>query len=354
MPSTIRNSLVALFAGVTLPLCAAAAADRNAQLTVGWAEPIDVLNPALTSARDVGPLLINIFDTLVWLTPDLKPTPGLATSWTVSPDGKTYTFTLRDGVTFHDGTPFDADAVVANIAFITDKKTQSKISLSLLGPCTQASATGKLTVELHCTAPYAPLLAQLGEPYMGMQSPTAIKTYGADLPMHPVGTGPFAFVSYTPNQSLVVKRNEAYRWNPEATGHSGPPDIAQITFQIVPNSQARIGAFQSGQSDMMQETPGVFYKALAAGGRFTAVGVPISGMGIFAPVDTKKWPTSELAVRKAILYAVDRQGVIQLADNGAHPISNTPLEPGMPGYDATLATMYPYDPAKAEATLKAD
>ncbi|HEX3348988.1 MAG TPA: ABC transporter substrate-binding protein, partial [Acetobacteraceae bacterium] len=133
-----------------------------------------------------------------------------------------------------------------------------------------------------------------------------------------------------------------------------PPDIAQITFQIVPNSQARISAFQSGQSDMMQETPGIFFKTLAAGGRFIAVPVPISGMGIFAPIDTKKWPTSELAVRKAILYATDKQGVIQLADNGAHPISNTPLEPGMLGYDASLGTMYPYDPAKAEETLKAD
>ena len=330
------------------------AADRDAKLTVGWAEPIDVLNPALTSARDVGPLLINMFDTLVWLTPDLKATPGLAKSWTVSPDGKTYSFTLRDDVTFHDGAPFDADAVVANVAFITDKKTQSKISLSLLGPCGQATAAAKYTVEFHCSTPYAPLLLQLGEPYLGMQSPKAIQQYGADLAMHPVGTGPFSLVSYTPNQSLIVKRNDDYKWNPPATNHSGPPDIAQITFQIVPNSQARISAFQSGQSDMMQETPGIFFKMLAAGGRFTAVPVPISGLGIFAPIDAKKWPTSEVAVRKAILYATDKQGVIQLADNGSHPISNTPLEPGMLGYDAALGDMYPYDPAKAEATLKAD
>ncbi len=96
----------------------------------------------------------NIFDTLVWLTPDFKLTPDLATTWEVSPDGKTYTFTLREDVTFHDGTPFDAAAVVANVDYIADKDTQSKISLSLLGPCATAVATSKYTVQITCTAPY--------------------------------------------------------------------------------------------------------------------------------------------------------------------------------------------------------
>ena len=182
----MMNFRSALLAFSLLAPAAHAAVERNAQLTVGWAEPIDALNPTLTTARDVGPLLINIFDTLVWLTPDLQVTPGLAKSWTMSPDGKTYTFELRDDVTFHDGTPFDADAVVANINFITDKKTQSKISLSLLGPCTQATATGKYTVEIHCSAPYGPLLSQLGEPYLGIQSPAAIQKYGPDIAMHPL------------------------------------------------------------------------------------------------------------------------------------------------------------------------
>ena len=165
--------------------------DQAAKLVVGWGESLDTLNPATTGNRDVGPIDVNIFDTLVWLTPDLKPTPHLATAWTVSPDGKTYSFTLRQDVTFHDGTPFNADAVVANFAYITNPDTQAKITLSLLGPCAQAKATGPFTVEISCTAPYAPLLAQLGEPYLGMQSPKAIQTWGRDLGLHPTGTGPF-------------------------------------------------------------------------------------------------------------------------------------------------------------------
>jgi peptide/nickel transport system substrate-binding protein len=332
---------------------APAAPDRAAKLVIGWGEPLDTLNPATTGNRDVGPIDANIFDTLVWLTPDLKPTPDLATSWTVSPDGKTYSFTLRPGVTFHDGTPFDAAAVVANFAYITDKDTQAKITLSLLGPCASAKATGPLTVEISCTAPYAPLLAQLGEPYLAMQSPKAIQTWGKDLGLHPTGTGPFAFVSYDPGQSVVLKRNEAYQWGPPAVKHDGPPDIAEVTFQIVTSPQARVNQFQTGQSQMMQETPGVFWNALRRMNKYTAIPVPITGLGIFAPINTQAWPTNDPAVRKAMLYAIDKKGVIDLADSGAFAASNTPLVKGMLGYDASLEDMYPYDPDKAAATLKA-
>ncbi|MGY6249543.1 ABC transporter substrate-binding protein [Bosea thiooxidans] len=340
------------FSALAIASAQAQAPNKNAKLTVGWAEPIDTLNPATTGARNQGPLLINIFDTLVWLTPDFKVEPLLAKSWTIAPDGKTYSFTLREDVKFHDGTAFDAEAVVANIKYITDKETPAKVSIALLGPCKEAVATGKYTVDIKCATPYAPLLTQLGVPYLGIQSPKAIAEYGKDLGLHPTGTGPFAFVSYEPNQSLVVKRNEAYAWNPASVGHKGPPDIAEVKFQIVPNAQARVSQFQSGQSQMMQQTPGVHWNAMQKMGRFTAIPVPITGLGIFAPVNAKKFPTNDIAVRRAIQYAVDKKGVVQLAEAGAIPPSLTPLQPSMTAYDKSLETMYPFDPAKAEQTLK--
>ena len=347
--------IAAALALATLPAARAAPAppDKDAKIVVGWGGPFDTLNPATTGNRNVGPIDVNIFDTLVWLTPDLQVTPDLATKWEISEDKKTYTFTLREGVTFQDGTPFDADAVVANFAYIEDKATQSKISLNLLGLCTSAKAVSKYVVQVSCSAPYAPFLAQLGEPYMGIQSPAAIKQYGQDLGLHPVGTGPFSFVSYQPGVSLVLKRNDSFAWNPPATHFSGPPNIAQITFQIVTSPQARVSQFQTGQSEMIQDVPGVFWNALSKMNRFTAIPVPIVGMGIFAPINAGSGPTSELAVRKAIEYAVDKKGVEQLADAGAYPISNTPLVKGMTGYDASLENEYPFDPAKAEAVLKA-
>jgi peptide/nickel transport system substrate-binding protein len=345
-------TLAASLAGPAPAAAQGAAADRNARLTVGWAEPIDTLNPATTGARNVGPLVMNIFDTLTWLTPEFQVTPHLATSWTVSDDGKTYTFKLREGVVFHDGAPFDAEAVVANIAYITASDTQSKISIGLLGSCTTARAVEKYTVEFSCSAPYAPLLPQLGSPYLGIQSPRAIAQYGKDLGLHPTGSGPFRFVSYQPNQSLVLARNDAYTWGPPAVRHAGPPNIAQITFQIVPNSQARVNAFQSGQTQMMQQTPGVYWTAFQRAGTYTAHPVPISGMGIFSPINASKFPTDDVAVRRAIQHAIDKKGMIQLAEAGVFPVSHTPLQRGMLGYDPSLEDFYPYDPAKAEAILR--
>jgi len=347
LPAFIAASVLSIGGQVAL-----AEVNREAKITVGWAGPFDTLNPATTGARNVGPIAVNIFDTLVWLTSDFKVTPGLATKWEVSDDRKTYTFTLREGVTFHDGTPFDAEAAVANFAYITDKTTQSKISLNLLGPCTTAAATAQYTLQLTCSTPYAPLLAQLGEPYLAMQSPKAIKEFGPDLGLHPVGTGPFSMVSYMAGQSLVLKRNDAYAWNPPATNHQGPPDIAQITFQIVSSPQARVSQFQSGQSEVIQDVPGVFWNALTRMDRFIAIPVPITGLGIFAPINAGSGATADVVVRRAILHAVDRKGVVQLADAGAYPANATPLMPGMPGYDASLEDMYPFDPAKAEALLK--
>lgn len=352
MKTGLSGLLLAGLSALAISGAQAQTPNKNAKLTVGWAEPIDTLNPATTGARNQGPLLVNIFDTLVWLTPDFKVEPLLATKWSVSSDGLTYSFTLREDVKFHDGTAFDAESVVENIKYITNKDTAAKVSIALLGPCKEAVATGKFTVDIKCATPYAPLLRQLGVPYLGMQSPAAIVKYGKDLGLNPVGTGPYSFVSYEPNQSLVVKRNEAYNWNPPSVSHKGPPNIAEVKFQIVTNPQARVSQFQAGQSQMMQQTPGVHWNAMQKMDRFTAIPVPITGLGIFAPVNAKKFPTDDVAVRRAIQYAIDKKGVVQLAEAGAIQPSLTPLQPSMFGYDKSLETMYPYDPAKAEATLK--
>jgi len=319
-------------------------------LTVGWSSPPDTLNPATTGARSVGPLDATMFETLVYLKPDLKPTPGLATKWSVSDDGKSYTFDLRKGVTFHDGTPFNAAAVVENVRYITDKNTQSTIALGLLGTCTQAEAVSDLQVKISCSAPYAPLLAQLGEPYLGIQSPAAIKKYGKDLGQHPVGTGPFKFVSYTPNQSLILEKNASYKWAPEAVGQQGPAKLDSLKFDFVPNNQSRIGALESNHAQVIQATPGVFYKQFA--NKYTLEPNPISGMGIFAPINASQWPTDDPAVRKAITYALDRPALVNAAGAGVFPPNETPVSKGMLGYDASLQGQQPHDQAKAKAALE--
>ncbi|WP_172329760.1 ABC transporter substrate-binding protein [Mangrovicoccus sp. HB161399] len=331
-------------------LCLSGTAHAN-ELVVGWAETNDTLNPVTTGKRNVGPILSNIFDTLVWISPDFEVEPLLAESWTVSDDGLTYVFKLREDVTFHDGTPFNAAAVVSNVEYITGENTQSKISLGLLGPCAHAEATGEYEVTFTCDEIYAPLLAQMGEPYLGMQSPAAIEEYGAELGQHPVGTGPFKFVSWTPSQSIVLEKNPDYNWMAASLGHDGPAAIDKITFQIVPNPQSRVQQFQSGQSQVMQQTPGLYWKTLTASGKYTELPVEISGLGIFAPINASLFPTDDILVRKAIMYAVDQKALIQLAEAGVYPPSYTPLSVGMLGHDEDAEGKYPYDPEKAKSLL---
>ena len=346
---------LAVLAGV-LTACGSSSASGSGSsdktLTVAWAENPAPLNPAVSSQQDVGPIDANIFDTLTWLSPQGKVTPDLAKSWTVSPDGKTYTFTLRSGVKFQDGTPFNAQAVVANIKYITAKTTASTVAIGLLGPCATATAVSQYVVTLSCSTPFAPLPTQLSEPFLGIQSPAALSKYGPSLGNHLVGTGPYSLQSFTSNSSVVLKRTPAYDWAPPALGGHGPAKFAKIVYNIVTNPQSRLESLESGQSQFIQEVPGVDYKKLTSG--YKTLLVPFPGLGDFATLTTTLAPTNDPAVREAILYSVNRASVIKLADDGAFPTSNTPLVSGMLGYDPSLAGMYPYDPAKAAQILKAD
>ncbi|MFI7067688.1 ABC transporter substrate-binding protein [Kribbella sp. NPDC050124] len=318
-------------------------------LTIGWAQNPTTLNPATNSQGSAAAIMMGVFDTLVWLGPDAKLVPGLAKSWTVSPDGKTYDFTLREDVKFHDSTKFDAASVVANVAYITDKSTQSTIAVDSLGPCTKVTATSAYVVRFSCTTSYAPLLTLLSSAQLGIQSPAAIETYGKDLGDHLVGTGPFKFVSFAPNDSVVLERNPDYNWAPEGAGLSGPPKLDKVVFKIISDDQARINALQSGQVQLINKVPGTYFNNLKA--RYEQLTLPTAGQGQFSVLNTDRFPTDDVAVRQAILYSVDRSAVVKLADAGAFPVSNTPLVKGTAGYDTSLESSYPYDPAKAAQLL---
>lgn len=343
-----KTAAIAISAIALNPLPALA---QGAAVVVGWESTVDTLNPAVSALRDVAPIVNNIFDTLVWVTPEFKITPDLATAWEISDGGKLYTFKLREDVTFHDGTPFNAAAVVANFAYITDTDSKARSGLSALGPCVTAKAVGEFIVQIVCKEPHSPLLLNLGTPYTAIQSPAAIKKYGAELGLHPTGTGPFLFSSYKPNQSVVLTRNDKYEWNPPALHFKGPPKIASLTFQIVPNDQSRVSQFMAGQSHGMNRTPGVYWNSLKDNPKFAQLPIPISGLGIFVELNADRFPTDDVAVRRAIQYSVDKKGIVQLAASGVFPVADTPLTKGMIGYDPSLENHYPYDPKKAAELL---
>jgi peptide/nickel transport system substrate-binding protein len=343
-------SLVATACGGSSP---GSGSGSGAALTIGWAQTPDNIDPAITGAQTVESLDINVFQTLIWATPSGALTPDLATSWTVSGDGKTYTFNLRKGVSFQDGAPFNAAAVVANVDFITAKTTQSVSALAGLGTCLSATATATYTVQVHCSAPYAALLANLATPVLSMQSPLAIQKYGSNIQFHLVGTGPFEFVKYVPTQSLVLQRWAKFNWAPPALHQNGPAKAAKLTFDFVPNNGSRISELESGQAQIIEQTPAVYYVRFEHSSSFKDLAVPIGGMGIFMPFNVSRFPTNDAAVRQAISYYVDRSAAIKTSLQGAFPALATPLQTGILGYSASVP-QYGYDPARGNQVLTAD
>jgi peptide/nickel transport system substrate-binding protein len=321
-------------------------------LTIGWSQAPDTLNPAQTGARSVGPVLANIFDTLVWLTPQGKVTPDLATRWTISNHGKTFTFFLRHGVKFQDGTPFNAAAVAANVTYLEDPATHSGQANISFGPFKSVKAIGTDKVVINLKSAYVPLLLRMAAPAASMQSPTAIAKYGKDLGLHPTGTGPFEFVSYTPNVSLVLKRNPNYNWAPPAVHHNGPASLDKVVFDYILTPEARTAALQSGQVQLINQTPGANFSALKKDPSLSTLAVPISGLGSFFPINAVRFPTNILAVRQALLYSIDKIGLIKLSEAGAYAPTWGPIQKGTLGYDPHLVGMYAYNPSKAASLLQ--
>lgn len=333
------------------------AASNHAQgggtLTIAYEQPPDTLNPDTTGETSTWVMIRNIFDSLTYLNSRGRATPWLAASWKISNHGMTYTFFLRHGVKFQDGTPFNAASVVANIKYIENAGTHS-LSISELGPYKSVKETGKYTVVYNLKAPFAPLLTYLSLPGLGIQSPTAMKKYGKEVGNHPVGTGPFEFASYLRPTRLTLQRNPNYDWAPPAMHHNGPARLDKLVYDFSPAGNVRVDALQTGQAQLLDRTPELFYKTLKSNPAYRPLAVVVDGSGVVSIINNAKWPTNDKAVREAISYAIDKAGVIKLADAGQYPATWGPLQQGTTGYDPKFKGMFSYNPGKAAHLLTAD
>ena len=225
----------------------------NGTLVIGIADEPDTLDPEVTGNRASYSVDRQIYDTLIVRSDKTKAfVKSLATGWNYSKDGLTYTFTLRRGVTFQDGTPFNAAAVVFNLDRGVDPKTKSQTAAAILGPYKSSKAVGpyKVVVSFKTTTSPTSVLDALSQAYWGMVSPTAVKKEGADYGRHPVGTGPFTFKEWVSNDHITLERNPAYKWGSPYYGHTGPAYLDQVVFRIIPDSATRVAALQSGSINL--------------------------------------------------------------------------------------------------------
>jgi peptide/nickel transport system substrate-binding protein len=315
---------------------------------------IDVLDPNITAQTVAHEVMMPIFDTLVYQDHTGKFWPGLATSWDIAPDGKSYTFKLHEGVTFHDGTPFDAAAVKFNFDRMVAPDSKSRLAgPRLTGFYASSMVVDPHTVRIVLQQPNGAFLTDLSQDFMAMLSPAAVKQYGPDaIGQHPVGTGPFKFVEWVQNSHVKVERNDAYNWASPMFKHQGPAYLQTITFQIIPEDGARMAALESSELNYVDEVPTIDFARLKDDPTYKTYSVQEPGIPWAYMINTKRPPTDELAVRQAINFAVDKQAIINTLYQGLYTPAYGPLSPATFAYDPDVEKIYKYDPDKAKQLLE--
>jgi peptide/nickel transport system substrate-binding protein len=322
-------------------------------LTYGLTLAPSGIDPHVNQSSELGIPLTSVYDTLVYQDPATGEfVPGLARLWEISPDGLSYTFTLKQGVKFHDGTPFDAEAVRFNLDRITSPDLASQKAKFMLGPYDHTEVIDGHTVRIVLAQPFAPLLDSFSQVYLGMASPTAVKQWGKDYQLHQVGTGPFVMAEYIPGDRLVLKPNPDYAWGPSLYSHK-QAQVEEIEFRFFTDPSTRSPALETGEADVMGEIPPLDAQRLEDSGEFRIQGVPIPGVSLMFFQNTTSPPLDDARVRQALLYATDRHSIISAVFQDRSPVAYGPLSAVTYGYDATVKDLYPYDPGKA-ADLLAD
>jgi peptide/nickel transport system substrate-binding protein len=331
----------------------AAAPKAGGSASVGIASSPDSLDPNVASSADDALVMRQIFDSLVTETADHQFKPWLAQSWTVSPDGKQYTFTLKSGVTFQDGTPFNAAAVKTNIDRILAPATKSQYAASLLGTVTSATVVSDNVVRLNLSKPFGPLLEGLSQAFLGMESPAAIQKYGAATANHPVGTGAFSFVSQTPDQQVVLKANASYTSPPAGASHTGPAYLATLTFKVVPESTSRVGALQSKELSAVESIPAEQIASLKKDSSLSVNVVNVPGATYSLYLNEKNAPWDTAAARVALRSGIDVDTIVKTLYFGQYQRAWSVLSPATDGYDASLENSFTYDPSGATKAFEA-
>lgn len=267
------------------------------------------LDPHTTNATASRNVLENIYDTLVMFDSNGRIVPGLAQSWSVSPDGLTWTFRLRPGVSFHNGEPLKVSDVVFSINRIKDPNVKSPRAGDF-AVVKSVTAPNDNTVVFTLSQPFTPLLAKLAASLNVIVSEKVTKDNGGDLNKAVIGTGPFRFVEYVPQTRLVVRKNENY-WGRDNKGNK-LPYLDGITYTYYPDPAARTTALRAAAVDWIEYVPAADVTTLKADRNLVVVGGPSANFRALY-FNTSKEPYNNPKVRQAISYALDKKAIVDLA-----------------------------------------
>jgi peptide/nickel transport system substrate-binding protein len=317
-------------------------------LVVGLvAEPVNLDPPQVTdlNSNRVGRRVV---ETLVTFPDEsTQVVPGLAESWTISKDGLQYTFKLRRGIAFHDGTPLNAEAVKFSIERQINpnhpayKLGKYPFANYFFGNVKAVEVLSDERVAFLLNEPRASFLAVLTAGAASIVSPTAVMKWGPDYPNHPVGTGPFRFASWDRGQRVVLEKNPSY-WK-------YPVKVERVIYRPIVEDQARLTELLTGGLDLIVGVPADNVSQLEKNPKITLlkqVGAHVWYLGM----NNQKKPFDDKRVRQALNYAVNKDAIVNDVLKGTGAASKGPVLPGTWGADGALKA-YPYDPERAKKLL---
>jgi len=318
--------------------------------TLVWGRGGDSVSLDLAQATDGESIKagIQVLENLVIFGKDsMNVEPQLAESWKVSDDGLTWTFKLRKGVKFHDGYPFNAQAVYDSFARVIFKEHpynsygQWKYTSMSLGPVKDIKVVDEYTIALITDKPYAPLLNNLALWLCPILSPKAMADYKEKIGQHPVGTGPFKFVSWTKDDQIVLERNNGY-WGEKAK-------VNKIILKSIPEPSARLMALQSGTVDIADDLDPDSIALVKKNPKIAIIERPSVNVGYLA-FNTEKPRLKDPKVRQALSHAVDKNTLIKSIFAGLAIPAKNPFPPSIWSYNDAIKA-YDYNPEKAKKML---
>lgn len=328
----MKHFQTAMFAALMGATALSAVPAYAKDLRIALQSDADVLDPD-QSRTFVGRIVYaSMCDKLVDITPDLEIIPQLATAWETSSDGTKVTMQLREGVVFHDGTPFNAEAVAANI----ERSQTLDVSRrkSELKSITSTEVTGEYEIVLNLAGPDATLIAQLADRAGMMVSPTAAAAAGADFGLNPVCSGAFAFEERVAQDKIVLRKFDDY-WNADAI------HFDSVTFLPIPDTTVRLANLQSGDIDMLERLAATdLAQAEGDSGIVVDSAVSLGYQGITFNINNGEkgdnpWGNDK-RLRQALSHAIDRGALNQVVFEGAFAPGNQSFPPTSPWYNKSL------------------
>jgi len=363
VPSPPRSAALAVLAGaaalgLALTGCTAAtpsagtaepASGGTLTYASGDAEPT-CLDPHVGGNYPQALVSSQFLESLVSLDADGTIIPWLADSWTVSPDGLSWEFTLKDDVTFTDGTPLDAAAVQANIAHLQDPATGSSTGYLALAKVTGTEAVSDSVVRLTLAQPDSALLESLAQPWLAIESPTALTRSQDENCAAPVGTGPFVVDSWVKQNAITLVRNEDYTSPPADAEHDGPAYLESIVWRFIPDSASRYAALQAGEVDVIDNAQPDTIAQAEASDTIVHLDAPRPGASNRIELNSGKAPFNDAAVREAFIRSANVDDAVASLFQGSAERSYSALSSVEP-LGVSQPDLFEYDPAAAATLL---